>query len=159
MSFIAGPYTVTYKAINAGQIQDGIRLIENYRAEPIIGDSYGDSEQDEVYRGGNVHFLFTLMEWDKIIDSGALYPHAARGVIGQVGRLPVQQSLVGALIFTAVAGTPAATQPASITVSKAKIARDFDIETFFGNRLRAVPVRMQAFPYSSSALQRWYLQV
>ena len=153
MAYISGPATCTYKSVDVGEIRDGFRLIQTQAGVPVTGDDYADSVQELIYRGGNCFMVFTLNEFSTTLN--VLTNYGACGLIGQVGRQAIQSSLAGALVLTAVAGTPAASTPATLTATNAIMAEDFDIELLFDSRLREVPVRMRLLPFSSTG-QRWW---
>jgi len=72
----------------------------------------------------------------------------------------------GALVLTAMANTPAAASPATITFPYARVASNFPIRQLFASRLRRLPLRMQIYPdgfagsdaaYSYNEANRWYV--
>jgi len=145
-NFIAGPYTATYKGSALGQTADGYRISHQFFKRLIQGDSYAQSPQDEVYQGAEVFVQMRLIQYDSAGVQAIMWPYGAYMNIGQVGRVSRQQSLTGALVLTAVAGTPAATVPASVTVSNAILAEGFPVELLFAPDLREVPLRLRCFP-------------
>lgn len=97
--------------------------------------------------------VFTLNEFSTTLN--VLTNYGAWGVIGQVGRQAIQSSLAGALVLTAVTGTPSASTPATLTASQAIIAEDFDVDLVFASELREIAMRMRLLPFSSTG-QRWW---
>ena len=148
MPFISGPYTAAYKSADPGQLKAGFRIVETVHKEDIIGDDFGETIQEQIYLGENVQCLFDLME--HAVALNVLIPYGVWGLIGQVGRQDVASTLAGALVFTAIAGTPAALIPATLTATNAIIAANFDVDLLFSPRLREVPVRMQLLPFTST---------
>lgn len=146
MSFIAGPYTATYKGQSLGQAADGYRVSHQFFKRMILGDSFAQAPQDEVYQGVEMFITFRLIEYDAAGVASAMWPYGAFLTMGQVGRVSKQQSLTGALVLTAVAGTPAASAPASVTLTNAIIAEGFPVELLFAPDLREIPIRQRAFP-------------
>jgi hypothetical protein len=147
MSFIAGAYTVTYNGMSVGQIEAGTTLEWLANKRLITGDNQGDSPQDAVYRGHDVHADFILMEYNASAAAAAFWPYSGTfGTQGTVGRLDVGSSLAKALVLTAVAGTPAAATPASLTAATAILAEGFPVRVLFAPDLRDIPLRMRIYP-------------
>lgn len=159
LTAIAGPYTATWgnPALNIGITEDGFETEETHFSEPIRGDNLGDTLQDEVLRGGDVFVNFILQEYGNaklaLGNGGGIgpifHPHnTTLGKIGQVGRLGT--SIAAPLVLTAVAGTPAAANPATITFSLATLASNFPIRLLYASRHRKVPMRMVSYPCTTS---------
>jgi len=146
MSFIAGPYTATWNSLALGQAAEGYRVSHSFFKQLVTGDSYAQAPQDEVYQGAEMFVQFRSIEYDAAGIATAMWPYGAYLTMGQVGRVSVQQSLAMALVLTAVAGTPAATAPASLTGTKALLAEGFPVELAFEPALREVPIRMRLYP-------------
>lgn len=151
-SFIAGPYTSTYKASALGQTADGYRVSHSFFKRLIQGDSYAQAPQDEVYQGAEMFVQFRLIQYDAAGVAAAMWPYGAFLTSGQVGRVSVQQSIAGPLVLTAVAGTPAATVPATLTLTNAIIAEGYPVELLFAPDLREVPIRMRVFPVNATGI-------
>lgn len=150
MSFIAGGYTVTYNASTLGQLANGLRLSHEFFKRLITGDSYGETPQDAVYRGARVSVDCTLIEYNATGAALAFWPYnATLYTIGVVGRLDVGSSLAKSLVLTAVAGTTAATVPATATFLTSILQEGFPVELLFAPDLREVPLRMRVYPSSS----------
>jgi hypothetical protein len=148
--FIAGPYTATYNAAALGQTADGFRVSHSFFKRLIQGDAYAQAPQDEVYQGAEVFVNFRCIEYTKTGIAAAMWPYGAYMKMGQVGRVSVQQSLVKSLVLTAVAGTPAASSPASVTLPLSILAEGFPVELLFAPDLREVPLRMRVYPNAGS---------
>lgn len=153
MGFIAGGYTVSFNAVAVGQIEDGVEMEHVPYYEDIRGDNMGDTIQDGVYRGGDMFMSFTMLEYNAAAGAAATPPawwpyHNTWGRIGTIGVL--QTSLALAVVLTAVAGTSAATLPATLTASKCVIAKGFPTRMLFAPRNRRIPIRFQMLPYDSS---------
>ena len=160
---ISGPYTVTWNGTSLGVTEDGIELEHVTFVEPVRGDNLGDSKQDGVYRGGDVFVNFVLQEYS--VANLALGPsngkvwhpyHQTFGTIGVVGN--IQTNYSAPLVFTAVAGTPAANQPTTVEIFSAILAENFPIRLLFAARHRKIPMRMQALPdeYTGASTPSWY---
>lgn len=149
MSFIAGPYTATWDGDALGITEDGFSWSPVPFHEKIRGDNMGDTTQDTVYRGLGMTIEFTLEEYDKAGVEDLLWPyHATLGNHGQAGVLG--SALAKALVLTAVAGTTAATVPASMTFPYTIIDPDFASQIRLRAGLRKVPIRLIAFPNANS---------
>lgn len=148
MSFIAGPYTATYKQLALGQTADGFRLTHSFFKRLITGDSYAQSPQDDVYQGAEMFCQFRLIEYNAAGTKAAMWPYGTYLTMGTVGRVSKQQGLAGSLVLTALAGTPAAGTPATLTFSYAILAEGFPVDLLFAPDLREVPLRMRVYPSS-----------
>lgn len=148
MSFIAGPYTSSFKGLALGQAADGYRVSHQFFKRLITGDSFAQAPQDEVYQGTEMFVQFRLIEYDSAGIASIMWPYGVYLTNGQVGRVSKQQSLTGALVLTAVAGTPAATAPASFTLTNAILAEGYPVELLHAPDLREVPIRLRVFPSS-----------
>lgn len=150
MAFIAGQYTVTYGTSpgSVGQIKDGIRLTHTVFKQLITGDNMADSPQDAVWRGMECFAQYTLLEYNAAKALSVMWPYGASyGTMGVIGR--TDQNLAEPLILTALAGTPAASTPASLTASKAILAEGYPLELLFAPALREVPIRQRLYPNTS----------
>lgn len=154
MSFIAGQYTVTYNGVTIGQLESGINIIQQSIVEPIRGDNLAESDQDFAYQGGNVFAELQSLEYNAIGVAAAFWPYGSLGVVGLPGRLG--QDLAKALVLTAVAGTPAAATPATLTASKAILRPGQDLRLLFSPKLRKVPLVLQLLPYTSGGNNVWF---
>ena len=147
MPFIAGGYTATWNSLALGQTADGYRLTHQVFKRLITGDTYAETPQDAVYRGAEVSLAFRLIEYDAAAVQTMKWPYnATKWTIGTVGTIDVGSSLVKSLVLTAVAGTTAATVPATITASKAILHENFPIEILLAPDLREVPMRLRLYP-------------
>jgi hypothetical protein len=146
MTFIAGGYTATYDAVTIGQIEAGVTMTWLKNKQVITGDNAARSAQDGVYQGIELFVDFVLMEHDLLKAMLAYAPYGAGvwGTQGVVGR--VDSQVVSQLILTAVAGTTAASSPASVTMPFAIVAEDFPVRVKIGPQLRNVPMRMRVYP-------------
>ncbi len=126
-------------------------LSHTNKAQPIDStDAYGRATIDSIHLGIDWFIAFTAMEYSKAGVMAAWFPwHATLGKMGVIGRLYF--SLAQALVMTAIAGTPAATSPATLTASKSIGAPNFNTQILFGPVLRTLPMRLQLFPYIVSS--------
>lgn len=147
MTFIAGGYTATWDGLAIGQTADGYRLTHQIFKRLITGDSYAEAPQDAVYRGGEASLAMRLIEYDAAAVQTMKWPYSAtKWTMGVVGRIDVGSSLVKSLVLTAVAGTTAATVPATLTASKSILHENFPVEVLFAPDLREVPMRLRLYP-------------
>lgn len=147
MGFIAGQYTATLGGSALGQIQEGIELRWQSFKSTIVGDNFAEARQDAVYRGVNLDALYTLMEYNAAAALSAFWPWDATFLdMGTVGVL--ESSLDKQLILTAVAGTPAAATPATITLPNCILA---DAPTGFTLEpaLRVIAIQQHVYPNAS----------
>lgn len=147
MSFIAGGYTATWNGLAVGQTADGYRLTHQVFKRLITGDTYAETPQDAVYRGAEASLAMRLIEYNAAAIETMKWPYnGTKWTIGTVGTIDVGSSLVKSLVLTAVAGTTAATVPATFTASKSILHENFPIEILFAPDLREVPMRLRLYP-------------
>lgn len=150
-----GYYSATYtppggSATALGLVKDVTRFRQEYAAQPIQADKYGDSLIDGVYRGANFYLYMVFLEW-KTITKQVLWPFGTNWGDGGVrGRL--LSSLAGQLVLTAQnsSGLTAyqTTGPRTLTAPYAILAPQQSTEVLFGNLTRDVPVLFQLLPYN-----------
>lgn len=148
---IAGQYTVTYNAVATGIFfgDDGMPTVSQAIAAQMIDrtDAWGDTAIDGIYRGGNWFFNGVFLEYRSGTKSLFWPPHATIGRLGVIGRRLFDMS--AALVMTAIAGTPASAEPATLTASKAILDPGFTSSLKFGPMTRVVPIRLRLFPYDT----------
>lgn len=154
MSLASGEYTGTYNAKALGYTANGYTMEVTSNRKGVTVDKFGDTEIDGVYRGTNVFFEMILKEWNATGMSDLWWPyHATPGTMGLVGRLEVGSSLALAFVLTAVASTPAATVgPASVTAALSILDAEFARNVNFNNEDRAIPIRLRAYPNTSTGV-------
>lgn len=151
MAFISGGYTVTYNAVSTGQLFEGFTFQHTAHKEIITGDNIARAAQDAVFQGIDLTSDFTLGEWDKVTLLPLFWPYGAAWLTaGVVGRLDVGSGIVKQLVLTAIAGTPASLQPASLTLPRSIIHEDFPVQTIMRPAHRRVPLRMRHYPALAS---------
>lgn len=157
--FIAGQYTLVYNGVSVGICEGdaGVPTIEetNHAEQINSSDAYGKTLIDGVYQGGDFFAQYTCLEY-KAGSLAAFWPFAAIGVMGIIGRM--LSDIAAPLVMTAIAGTPAANSPATLTASKAVLAPGYNTKLLFGPTLRKVPIRQVLLPYVSSSNNVWYTQ-
>lgn len=149
MSFISGGYTATWNSLAIGQTADGYRLTHQVFKRLITGDTYAETPQDAVYRGAEASIAMRLIEYNAAAVETLKWPYSAtKWTLGIIGGLDIVTSFVKSLVLTAVASTPAAAAPASLTASKAILHENFPVEILFAPDLREVPMRLRLYPTS-----------
>ncbi len=149
MGFLAGQYTGTYtapagSALSIGQTAAGLTIEHQVFAKPVTGDTFADTPQDGIFRGMAMFASYTLIEHNAAGAAGLLWPYGSSYLTqGVVGRL--LSAMAGSLVMTAVAGTPAASAPASQTHPKAILAEGFPVGILYAPDLRVVPMRQRLF--------------
>jgi hypothetical protein len=157
-TFIAGRYAGTYNAVDVGITDDGYTLQQELMQEVIDeSDAFGGTMLDYIYRGGNAFMRFT----SKAYKPGSVSPFWPFGALGvgmttaaPIGRLA--SNIAAAMVLTAVANTPAAAAPASLTASLAILAPNYSGELLYNSKLRKVPVRLQFLPSVSTGTLTWF---
>jgi hypothetical protein len=144
-NFPPGPYNCTYKATDVGLMEGPIRHQQSIIALPIRATLYAQNIINYILQGGGVFGVITVKEWD----SGAkalMWPfNASHGIMPVVGNLIDQY--FGALVFTALTGTPAATEgPVTRTYPFAGLLPGHNLDITFGPMERNVPVVITALP-------------
>lgn len=155
ISPIAGAYTATWNSNALGLTDEGFELQAEPKEQAINrSDQYGDSTLDAIVRGGD-----WFMQWTNLVYGanplGAVWPFAAFGLMGVIGRSAVT-SVCQALVLTSTASTPAAATPATLTAASTKLAANANPRFLFDSRLRNVPIRMQLYPYLVSSNPGWF---
>ena len=147
MAFIAGQYTATWNALALGQTADGYRLSHQFFKRLITGDAFAQSPQDAVYQGAEVTLSARLIEYNAAAVQTLKWPYSATPwTMGVIGRLDVGSAIAKSLVLTAIAGTPAAATPATITALLSILQEGFPVEVLFAPDLREVPLRMRIYP-------------
>jgi len=145
MSFIDGAYTITYKASSVGQLQDGARLSHQHFKRLITGDNFAESPQDAIFRGGAQFSDWTMLEYNAAAALSAFYPFGSAWLTMDAVIGVLDSSKYGSLVLTAVAGTPAAASPATVTLPRSIIMEGFDVALLMAPDLRTVPMRMRHY--------------
>lgn len=169
--FVAGAYTGAWNAQNLGLVRKGFE-IRSRISKNIVTDSqiYGDTVLDAVYNGQNMFIGFTMMEFTKAILVGlfncysygassvpsASMSKANMGQLGVVGLMDVGSLLVKSLVLTAVAGSTAATSPATVTANQSILAEDSDINYMLSLENRELPLVLRLYPYTISTLDVFF---
>lgn len=148
--FPPGPYQVTYKATDIGLMEGPIRHQQNIIALPIRASLWGQNIIDYIVQGGGVFVIIVVKEWDAG-SKAFMHPYDA----GSHGIFPITGVLIntffGALVLTALAGTPAATEgPVTRTYPLAGLMPGHNIDVVFGPVERNVPVVAAVLPEQNS---------
>jgi len=149
MAFVAGQYTATLAAATVGQIEQGINISHSFNKQMIVGNNMGSTIQDGCFQGADMTLEYRLMEYNAASARAAFWPYGTTymKVVTLPGMFDVQNSLFGALILTALTGTPAATLgPASITIPRSIIRENFNVQMLLDTTLRVIPIQMRAYP-------------
>lgn len=147
-TYIDGAYYGTYDSANIGPTEDGWNLEQTLSASLIErSDCYGETLIDGFYRGGSYRITADAQEYK----AGTLAPFFPFGTFGVAfsSSVPIGVRLsdrAKSLVLTAVANTPAAAAPASITAALSILAPGQNLRLNFNSVLRTVPVVLQALP-------------
>lgn len=141
-------YTVGWNGLTLGIMEGdaGCPTLECVNHAEVVNntDAYGKTTIDAIYQGGDWFAQMTCIEY-RAGSIGAVWPFGQLGVLGVIGRL-YYASIASSLVLTAIAGTPAAASPATLTATKAVIAPGFSSRWLFGPTLRKIPLRFQLLP-------------
>lgn len=158
--FVAGKFTLTFGSSPGavGQTREGIRTNHTIFKQLITGDNFAQAPQNAVYQGAEVFLAYTAIEYNAAKMGALIFPYAATPgtyfSMGVIGRLDVlndenTSNIAQQLIMTALAGTPAAASPATLTFPFTVLAEGFPIDILFAPALREVPIRQRVYPNAS----------
>lgn len=149
---IAGPYTGSYDGTSLGMMENGYFLEKIDLSEEVRADLHGSEIADLIDMGSDWYIDYVMQEYG----AGALKALLAWQVAasasptlggrGQPGRTAIGSGRAKSLVLTAIAGTPAASSPATLTASKAIIAPGHAARMLYGPSLRQVPMRQLLLP-------------
>lgn len=153
-TFVPGPYSVTLAATDIGLMEGPIHHNEKSFAQEVKASQWADAVIEEITRGGEVFVILTIKEW-KAGSKALMSAEGTLGTRGKAGRL--RTALAGALVLTALAGTPAATGgPATRTYASAILAAGHNVDITMGPEERNVPLVFRVFPSDSSGVLTYY---
>ena len=173
---IAGPYTGVYtpgagaSGSGLGALAQGILADDGYRLvwtihKQRIGndgtDQFGNSLLESVYRGMDFTIVYRCREYavNNVVVS-LPYGVGAQTLSprhGQAGRTDGGNSIDGSLVLTAASGTPAATNPATLTAPHVVIADNTNMDLTFTSKLRELPIALVLYPYSAGGgVVNWF---
>lgn len=149
-SFPPGPYTVTYKGSAVGLMEGPIRHQQNLIGLPVRASLYAQNILDYIVQGGGVFAVITVKEWTAAAKA-LMWPfNASHGIFPLTGTLINQ--FFGTLVFTALAGTPAATVgPVTRSYEIAGLLPGHNLDVTFGPTERNVPVVVCSLPEQNSS--------
>lgn len=154
-TFSVGHYAVTWNGNALGISETPHEWRSGTGGEEITSDDFGPyTPIDYIYTGQRHFVTVRLLEWTANIRA-TLYPfNAAFGDLSSTAN-PIGQlasSAAKALVFTATANTPAATNgPVTRTANLAILAPNQDVDYIFGVGRRIVPVTFMVLPYDATA--------
>lgn len=148
--FPPGPYQVTYKAAAIGLMEGPIRHQQNLMGLPIRASLWGQNIIDYIMQGMGVFAVIVLKEWNTNTKALMWNVNASHGIAPVAGML--YNPYCGALVLTALAGTPAATEgPATRTYNLAGLLPGHNLDVAMGPVERNVPVVVCALPEQNSS--------
>lgn len=141
----AGPYTVTYNAQPVGLLEGPIRHQQDFSGIPMRAGLWGQTVFDYILAGGGVYAVLSIKEWNTN-SKLAMWPfNASMGLLVEGGKF--LSTYCKALVFTALAGTPAATEgPATRTYNLAALLPGHRLDITLGIAERNTMVVMVALP-------------
>lgn len=167
-SFVAGRATGSYDppgapaAADIGLTEEGYTVSAQHALELVErSDGHGAQAIEGIWQGlTNVQISGRFLEWKNAVLS-LLYPYGAVVTAtgasylgpGVIGRLAT--AVAGALVLSAVAGTPAAATPASLTALFASVAENFPVEWALDSRLRRTNFRLRVWPYDDAGITKY----
>lgn len=148
--FPPGPYQVTFKSNAVGLMEGPIRHQQSIIGLPIRASLYAQNILDYIIQGGGFFAVMVLKEWNTNSKS-LMWPfNASHGIVPVVGQLINQY--YGALVLTALTGTPAATEgPVTRTYPIAGLLPGHNLDITLGPVERNVPVVITCLPEITGA--------
>lgn len=153
LTLTAGRYTITVAGVALGVLESNGSTDPTIEIIPLgeevtQTDLAGDAVLDILGRGSNAFFQCICKE-AKTGSMGAVWPFGAWGRMVPTGTY--WGTTYGAsLVLTAVAGTTAAANPATVTATYAVPTPNNATRLLYGPTLRKVPIRFQLLPYTST---------
>lgn len=148
--FPPGPYTVTYKGTTIGLMEGPIRHQQNLIASPIKAALYGQNIIDYIVQGMGVFAVIVIKEWNASTRALMWPVNTAPGIGALTGTL--YNTFLGELVFTALTGTPAATEgPLTRTYPLAGLLPGHNLDVPMGPVERNVPVVVTCLPEQNSS--------
>ncbi len=95
-------------------------------------------------QGADMDVGADLIEYNAAAVATLMWPLGAIWNMGVIGIL--DSGKWQSLILTAVAGTPAAATPATLTMARSILKENFPVKLLFAPKLRTVPIRMRVYP-------------
>ena len=154
-SIITGAYVGTWNSNAIGCSEDGFMLRIAVEKDPIIGDCYGATVVDMIYRGLNC--FLSVRSIAAATAQLMVNPYGTDiGALGTIGRLDSAEG--EALALTAVANTPAAAAAdlGTLTAAVAALAEGFESQINFNTRARYVPLTFRLLPSTISSVDRCF---
>jgi len=154
-SIITGAYNGTWDGDAIGCSEDGFLLRSSVEKESVIGDCYGGTVVDMIYRGLNC--FLTVRSIAAATAQLMINPYGTDiGAIGTIGRL--DSALGAAISLSAVSGTPAANAAdlGTLSAAVAALAEGFESQINFNTRARYVPLTWRLLPSTITAVDRCY---
>lgn len=171
ITVVAGAYTGAYtpgtgaSGAGGGAGSIGILSDEGYRLawtvhKQLVGndgtDQFGQTLLTGIYRGADWNIQLRAREYSaaamnvawpflKVTGGGALSP-----VLAGIGREETSSSFAGSLVMTSTSGTPAASNPATLTAASCVAASGGNSSFEFTSRTREIPMALTLYPYSTT---------
>lgn len=165
-AFVAGAYTSTYAPGGSGGgamglTKEGYRLRWSYDTDDINQtDGYGSTTIEMFLHGLNMWIGGIWMEWNANV-VGAANPwgeytntgvsHLSLGIVARAAT-----TVGGTMVLTTVAGTPAASSPATMTIPVAIQDKGFNVEYLLGPTHREVPFLYRIMPTTVSSRTQFF---
>lgn len=163
--FLAGAYTGSYTPAGGspaavGITRDGWRPTIAILEEDVRqSDQYGRTLIETFYQGARAGLACTFLEWNTAILNmmfpyGSLLNTGAGKFIVANAANPIGRrgsDVAGSLVLTAVAATPAAAKPATVTYGKLKPVNDRDMEWSYNSTHRVMSCAFEAMLYLSTS--------
>lgn len=146
MSFIAGQYTVTAATQSVGQIQEGVKISHSFMKQLITGDNMAETAQNAVFRGADVSVEYRLMEYNAAGAALVFWPYGSAYLTMDTVIGALDSSVADQLIMSALAGTPAAATPATITLASCVLYEGYPVDILFAPELRTIPIKQRVYP-------------
>ena len=154
----AGRYAATYAAANYGSVQDmGMTNDNGYELSWVVHqdeirntDAFGAALLQTLYRGADWRMRALFKEYaqsnmNASWNWGRLANNALSPVMGTIARLGTD--IGHSIVLTSTPGTPAASNPASLTALSVVSLPNMTGTIQFTSKERTVPVELALLPY------------
>ena len=161
MQSVAGRYSATWTVPSGSPLDLGI-METGYDLSWMVSkdlidktDAYGQGCTVEgFYQGMNVFLAAIAKEWiTGSVKASSPYntplnTGAGSFELGIIAR--ADSGLAASIILTALAGTPAAASPTSLTAAGAILAESHEVKILYGPAHRTIPLKFRLYPYLST---------
>ena len=145
-TYIAGHYTATWNAVDAGTTETGYEIIAHQHEIGVKDDAFGEGDADMIQAGIDYDIQFTSIDF-ALIQAILAGQNTIGATNDKVGVL--LSTLAKTLVLTPTAGTSAAVSGKTLTATKAILIGDYSWNK--SHQLRKIPARFRCLPDASNS--------